>query len=60
MPLQFWFWLIWLICVVFGGWTWWPAVPSNRWYFGAYCWVWVLLAILGWHVFGNPFHALVR
>jgi hypothetical protein len=64
MPLQFWFWLIWALWLLFGGWFWWRPNPSlaplRGYYFGAYGILAVLVAILGWQVFGNPFHALVR
>ena len=59
MPIGFWFWLIYVLCVVFTAYPWWAARPA--WHVaGAWFWLWVLIAILGYHDFGAPWSALVR
>lgn len=58
MSLGFWFWLIYVIWVVYNSWwIWWPL---GRLHLGGYFWLVVLIGILGWHAFGNPFSVLVR
>jgi hypothetical protein len=59
MPLGFWFWLIFVLCVIFTCRPWWDARP-NYWIMGGWFWLWVLIAILGWHGFGAPWGALIR
>jgi hypothetical protein len=59
MPIGFWYWLIWVLCVVFTAWPWVAARPA-WWVAGSYFWTWVLLAIIGWKEFGAPWAALVH
>jgi len=53
MPAGLWFWLIYVICVVFGGWSVWPS-DSNYRPLGSWLVVFILLGLLGWGVFGSP------
>lgn len=52
MPLSILFWVIYIICLVFGVWGFY--VPGQPWYrpAGGYVILWILVGILGWHVFG--------
>lgn len=52
MSLAFVFWLIMLLAILFGGYHSWGLWPL----FGGNFLVWVLLALLGWKVFGPPIH----
>ena len=53
MPLSLLFWTIYLISIIFG---WWGSYVANdaAWprRFGSYVALWVLVGLLGWHVFG--------
>lgn len=53
MSLGFLFWLLMIIWLIFGFWQWGPA---NYAPFGGHLLLWVLLALLGIHVFGWPIH----
>jgi hypothetical protein len=59
MPIGFWFWLIYVLCVLFTAWPWYTTRP-HWWEAGGWFWLWVLIAILGWHDFGPPWAALVH
>jgi hypothetical protein len=59
MPLAFWFWLVFLLIILFTVRPWYDARPG-WWVMGGWFWWWICVAILGWQVFGNPFHALVH
>ena len=59
MPIGFWFWLIFVLCVIFTARPWWDARPT-WWGMGSWFWLWVLIAIMGWHDFGAPWAALVH
>lgn len=49
------FWIIWLICLIFGGVGVFRSADDNRWYGGGFSLVvWVLLGLLGWATFGAP------
>ncbi len=61
MAPSFWYWLILILMIVFSVWGYVPTPPhpwyrSRAWHF----WLFVLLVILGWRAFGNPFTALVN
>jgi hypothetical protein len=50
-----WFWIIFVICVIFGLWGSNPWRPATAWgVFGSAIVVFVLLGLLGYHVFGSP------
>jgi len=53
MPAGLWFWLIYVICVVFGGWSVWPSDGKYR-PLGSWLVVFILLGLLGCGVFGSP------
>lgn len=59
MSIGFWFWLIYVLCVVFSIYPWWVTRPSWSVAVSSF-WLWVLIAILGWHEFKAPWDALVR
>jgi hypothetical protein len=49
------FWIIMLISLLFGGWQ--SRGPEGKWnylYFGGSLILWILLALLGYKVFGPP------
>ena len=53
MPLSIWFWVIYVIAILLGGWSnYEPAQPL--WYrrAGAYLVLWALVGMLGWATFG--------
>lgn len=52
MPIALLFWLLMLLWLVFGATLAWPRDPANRYAFGGSLLLWVLLALLGWKVFG--------
>lgn len=55
MSAGIWFWLIYVICVVFGCWLDWPAGPNpNYRMVGRNFVIFILLGLLGWGVFGSP------
>jgi len=48
------FWIVFLVALIFGaGWGW-PRDPANRYAFGSWVVLWVLLGLLGWAAFGSP------
>lgn len=54
MPKGILFWVLWLFCVIFGLWCYWP-VSGGPWYpLGGNLVVFILLGILGWNQFGPP------
>lgn len=53
MAAGLWFWLIYVICVLFGVWVDWPADRNYR-PLGGKLVLFVLLGLLGWAVFGAP------
>ena len=59
MSLAFWFWLIFVLCVLCIARPWWDARPTY-WVFGGWFWLWVLVAILGYRDFGTPWAALIH
>lgn len=53
MPLSLLFWIIYILALVFGLWGYYdPASPG--WYrrAGGHVVLWILVGMLGWHVFG--------
>ena len=61
MPAGIWFWIIYVICVIFGFWAWWPAAPAPNqagWVgfrpLGGLLVIFILIGLLGWQVFGPP------
>jgi hypothetical protein len=55
MTLSVWFWLIWVIALLFGLWSYWPRGENPVWgAFGNGLILWILLGLLGWRVFGSP------
>jgi len=54
MPLAYLFWTLYVVAIIFGWWGYYePAQPL--WYrrVGGYVILWVLVGMLGWHVFGS-------
>ncbi len=53
MPISILFWVIYLISIIFGWWGYYAAGDAT-WprRFGGYVALWVLVGLLGWHVFG--------
>lgn len=48
------FWILMILWIIFGVWTYWPA-PGAGWRpFGGNFLLWVLLFLLGWSEFGFP------
>lgn len=54
MPAGLWFWIIYVICVVFGVYFDWPQGNTNFRPLGGRIVVFILLGLLGWAVFGPP------
>jgi hypothetical protein len=54
-----WFWILFVLCVVLGGFFWWPRPSTNQgpvayYPLGGWLVIAILLALLGWGVFGPP------
>jgi len=58
MNLSMLFWVIMIVWLLFGLWSSWPAAGGTNGFrgIGGHILVWVLLAILGWQVFGAAIH----
>lgn len=57
MSAGIWFWIIYVIFVLLGGFLWWPRAaggPDRFYPFGGYLIVMVLIGLVGWGVFGPP------
>lgn len=54
MTLQNWFWAIYVLSLLFFGFGYWRDDAPNRWRWGGWIIVWVLIGILGWKLFGSP------
>jgi hypothetical protein len=52
LPLGAVFWILMLLWLVFGSYWWWPS-PGPM---GINLLLFFIIAILGWHAFGPPFH----
>ena len=50
------YWVLMLLWLVFGLYTNWPSAPNPPWPLGGHILLWVLLALLGWKVFGPALH----
>lgn len=50
------FWVIMVIWLIFGFYTNWPAAGGRPWPLGGHIVLWILLALLGWQVFGPALH----
>jgi hypothetical protein len=48
-----WFWIVYVICVLFGAWGHYPFQTNYR-PFLSYIVLFVLIGLLGWHDFGPP------
>lgn len=53
MSAGIWFWLIYVLVGLFGGY-WSFANPNDRRYFGGGLVLYALIGLLGWGVFGSP------
>ncbi len=58
MSIQLLFWVLMILSFIFGAWSNWPAAgqPPNFKPFGATLLTFILLALLGWQVFGAALH----
>lgn len=56
MPAGIWFWIIYVIFAILGGFFWWPrgGGPDRFYPFGGYMIIVILIGLLGWGVFGPP------
>ncbi len=54
MPKGMLFWMLYIICLVFSMYCYWPNEPSGRWSLGGSLVTFILIGILGWAVFGPP------
>lgn len=55
MPIRLLFWILYLIAIVFGFWIGYvpgQPYPFNRW--GGNLMIYILIAIIGWKLFGEP------
>lgn len=51
------FWILMILWLVFGFFVYWPAgVPARFYPIGGHLLLWILLALLGWKVFGPALH----
>lgn len=53
MSAGIWFWLIYVICLLFGGWFGYSTGGDRR-YIGGGLVIFVLVGLVGWAVFGPP------
>lgn len=55
MTLSVWFWLFYVLSIVFAVWREYTPGAAYPWYRGSwYLFIYVLLGLLGWKVFGSP------
>ena len=54
MSAGIWFWIIYVLCLLFGVWSVWPTYRDSPRVFGGGLVVFILLGLLGWRVFGPP------
>lgn len=52
MSAQSWFWIIYVLAAIFGGYLGYRS--ENRYYFGGSLVVFILIGLLGWIVAGSP------
>lgn len=58
MSIALLFWIIMILWLLFGLWSNWPAAPGSKFtLLGGHIVLWVLLALLGWKVFGAAIHS---
>jgi len=50
------FWLLMIVAVLFGGFFGFSADPAGRRYYGFSFLLWILLALCGYGIWGNPFN----
>lgn len=50
------FWILMIIWLVFGFLVYWPAAGARLYPVGGHLLLWILLALLGWKVFGPAIH----
>lgn len=53
MPAGIWFWIIYVIIGILGGFWGCAVCPDRRW-FGGGAVIYILIGLLGWGVFGPP------
>lgn len=55
VSVAIWFWLLYVICFFFSGWSYWPygQTPAYR-PFGGMIVIYILIGLLGLGVFGSP------
>lgn len=56
MSISLLFWVIMILWLLFGLWQNWPAPGGKPFAVGGVIVLWVLLALLGWRVFGAALH----
>lgn len=56
MSLALLYWIILLVAAIFSTWSSWPAAGNYR-PFGSTLFLFVLLVIIGWKIFGPPIHS---
>jgi hypothetical protein len=57
MTLAFLFWLLMILWLIFGFLVNWPTAPGTRpWPLGSHIVLWIVIALLGWRVFGAALH----
>jgi len=54
MTLSLCFWVVYIVCLVFCGWSW--RDPANRAWFPSGLVFFILIGLLGWQVFGPALH----
>ena len=50
------FWVLMILWLIFGIVQFWPATGTRPWPLGGHVLIWILLALLGWRVFGAALH----
>lgn len=63
MTLAFWFWLIMVIWLIWGGILGWRKITPDGYAYWGLGWsfmLWLILAIIGFEIFSNPFSTLVK
>jgi len=55
MTLEFWFWAIFVLSIIFNGYGYSQGPAWTGWRYGGLV-VIILMGILGWQVFGGPVH----
>lgn len=55
LSVAIWFWLLYVICFFFSGWSYWPYGQSPAYRpFGGMIVIYILIGLLGLGVFGSP------